>query len=291
MGTLVAMHYPTTIALKLADHTYVECGSGGRAWACWGGKTGGMDLRAAAGSSRRADTIAQPDERANIRCYLINGVCHQAANRILLPAGITVRGAKGYGISEALFGPYGRPGGWFCPGRFPKYSHVSGDLPACTPDLPMEDAGETDGGQDAEYAAYLDRQLALYEEAEPLFSARGAKRAEIVEFSVDMFSHMAAFRLGGQFEGALEERLLDIRRRTERDRVRVEEAYAGRDLKPADFAQEFDALTESFQDEMAEALTPEQYRMLYDVAPDERITLADPEIIRELEGPAGGAGE
>ena len=110
MGILIAKHYPTKMVLKLADHTYVECGTGGKAWGCWGGKSGGTVLRKAPGSTKRADKIAQPDEKAGIKCYLINGVCHQAANRILLPAGITVRGARGYSVSEAIYGPYGRIG-------------------------------------------------------------------------------------------------------------------------------------------------------------------------------------
>src|SRR5262249_46453945 len=72
-------------------------------------------------------------ERGGITCYLINGVCHQAANRILLPAGITVRGARGYEVSEALFGTYGRPGGVFglCKAPFDQHAGTTGDLPAC----------------------------------------------------------------------------------------------------------------------------------------------------------------
>src|SRR5947199_331551 len=82
---LVVMHYPTDLFADAADHTYVKCEGGGRAWACWGGKTGGKELRRATGSTQRADAIAERDEKASITCYLINGVCHQAANRILLP--------------------------------------------------------------------------------------------------------------------------------------------------------------------------------------------------------------
>jgi hypothetical protein len=82
MGTLVVKHYPTALFANAADHTYVECGTGGKAWSCWGGQTGGAVLRQATGSTKRADAIAEPNERAGITCYLINGVCHQAANRI-----------------------------------------------------------------------------------------------------------------------------------------------------------------------------------------------------------------
>jgi hypothetical protein len=133
MGTLVVMHYPTSLFANLADHTYVKCGTGGKAWSCWGGKTGGDELRRANGSTKQADAIAGSDERAGITCYLINGVCHQAANRILFAAGITVKGARGYDVSEALFGTYGRPRGPFglCRAPFNQHTDVTGDLPQC----------------------------------------------------------------------------------------------------------------------------------------------------------------
>ena len=83
MGVLIAKRYPAKLFANLADHTYVECGTGGR-WSCWGGKTGGTELRRATGSTQRADDIAGKNEKAGISCYLINGVCHQAANRIFL---------------------------------------------------------------------------------------------------------------------------------------------------------------------------------------------------------------
>ena len=131
MGTLIAMAYPTPLFANQADHTYVKCGTGKKAWSCWGGKSGGKVLRRSTGSTQRADKIAQPDEKAGIKCYLINGVCHQAANRILLPSRITVRGARGYSISEALFGTYGRVGHWPCKSPFNQYKNVTGDLPQC----------------------------------------------------------------------------------------------------------------------------------------------------------------
>ena len=125
MGTLIAMAYPTPLFANQADHTYVKCGTGKKAWSCWGGKSGGKVLRRSTGSTQRADKIAQSDEKAGIKCYLINGVCHQAANRILLPSRITVRGARGYSISEALFGTYGRVGHWPCKSPFNQYKNVT----------------------------------------------------------------------------------------------------------------------------------------------------------------------
>ena len=52
MGTLIAKKYPTKLFLKAADHTYVECGTGGKAWSCWGGKTGGTAFNSGTGTTR-----------------------------------------------------------------------------------------------------------------------------------------------------------------------------------------------------------------------------------------------
>jgi hypothetical protein len=131
MGTLIAKKYPTKLALGAADHTYVECGTGAKGWSCWGGKTGGVAFNSGAGSTARADAIAEPNERAGISCYLINGVCHQAANRILFPAGILVTAARGYWLSVAIFGPYGKAGAGPCNGVFNQHAGVTGDLGAC----------------------------------------------------------------------------------------------------------------------------------------------------------------
>ncbi len=113
MGTLIGMAYPTKLLLKLADHTYVKCGTGKKAWRCWGGKTGGKSIAEGTGSTKRANAIAGRDEKAGIKCYAINGVCHQAANRILLSAGVLVKDARGYSVSTSLFNTYGKVGFWW----------------------------------------------------------------------------------------------------------------------------------------------------------------------------------
>ena len=94
MGTLIAVKYPTKLFLKLFDHTYVMCGTGRVRWPCWGGSSGGTAFRSATGSTMRAALIAGADGRAGIACYLVNGVCHQAANRILSAGEATVRGVR-----------------------------------------------------------------------------------------------------------------------------------------------------------------------------------------------------
>src|SRR5262245_5244182 len=204
MGELIAMRYPIPLVANLADHTYVECGTGARGWSCWGGKTGGTELRRGDGSTSRADQIAGADERGGITCYLINGVCHQAANRILLPAAITVRGARGYEVSEALFGTYGRPGGVFglCRAPFDQHTATAGDLPGCAGSMPaaakarrahrarrLRSSAAPNGER-----RYLAGVLAFYRKARaPFESATASKRfaagRDLEEFHLALFMH------------------------------------------------------------------------------------------------------
>jgi hypothetical protein len=93
------------IAAPYGEHTYVTS-SCGLKWGCWGRDFGGAALSAAIGSSVVADCLSQPNSEAGIR-YARTGVCHQTANRILHPAGITVAGCQGYVLSAFTFGPHG----------------------------------------------------------------------------------------------------------------------------------------------------------------------------------------
>jgi hypothetical protein len=281
VGTLVARHYRSSLFAKLADHTYVECGAGGKAWACWGGKTGGAALRQGAGSTRRADAIAEADERAGITCYLVNGVCHQAANRILLPAGITARGARGYEVSEALFGVYGRPRGAArtCRAPFRRHPGVTGDLPECA-GAPRGGRTLSAGERRAE-RRYLRGVLALYRRAERrLRSVRGPAGPELEDFLVELFMRQVRFRLGRALDRAAARKLREIRASTERARLQLEEWFAREALSVGEFVAAFNTETILFQDAVAGALTARQYRALFGLARGETVILADPRIVR-----------
>jgi AraC-like DNA-binding protein len=296
MGQLVAKCYPTRLFANLADHTYVQCGTGGRAWSCWGGKTGGSELRRSPGSTKRANQIADTDERAGITCYLVNGVCHQAANRILFPASVTVRGARGYDVSEALFGTYGRPGGVFglCKAPFDQHSGVTGDLAACTGPAPRS-LRQAPGGRSrrvprsaaaaAREKRYLARVLQTYKKVRaPLANARASRRLtagrDLEAFHVELFMLQVDFTLGSKADQRLKARLADVRRSTERSRLKIEEWFANRELSPREFATEFDRETLVFQDATASVMARDKYQALFGLKPDERIVLADPRIVR-----------
>jgi hypothetical protein len=266
---------------KLADHTYVQCGNGGKKWSCWGGNNGGRVLRSGTGSTRRADCIAQPDEKANIRCYLINGVCHQAANRILLPAGILVRGARGYTVSHALFGTYGRVGYWPCSSPFEQCPDVTGDLPECV----TAPAGPTGASTtpDQSDQQFILRELEIYSGAATMMQS-GAAAAEAMDFHLELFMHMAEFNLGTKLDPPLASKLREVRGQIESERGEPEEAFKNEEMEAKEFVDRFNDLTIRFQTEMANVMKPDQYESLFELKPDEQVILADPEIVKRVYG-------
>ncbi len=288
MGTVIAMAYPAELFANQADHTYVQCSTGKKAWGCWGGKTGGHELRRGEGSTKRCDKIAQSDERAGIKCYLINGVCHQAANRILLPASITVRGARGYSISEALFGTYGRVGFWRCKSPFEQHKNEIGDLPECieTPaegsrmavsPLPLSDADKLDWH-------YIKGILKIYNKASEMMTTRSIRTVETESFHMELFMYMAKFNLGSMLDRRLRNKLKEVRSRTEKVRVKAEADFNDKEMSAQEFVDSFNKATIEFQDEMAGIMKPEQYETLFDLKPDERVILAEQEIVTKVFG-------
>lgn len=292
MGTLVIRHYPTSLFLKAADHTYVECGSGAKGWACWGGKENGKFRRQGSGSTRRADAIAEIDEKANITCYLINGVCHQASNRILRPAKITADGVRGYTLSVIAFGPYGRERTRYETCRAPllDYADVSGDLPQC--------AGEPkDGGPGEPVSAtplydyqdqnYMSAVAALYASDD---AARDTSVRGLYDSQMELFKLLIAHKVRRgrrSLANSKYERLMEARARFELGRLEAEHEIAGFDSR-VEFAGAFDKLTLTFQDEAAEILDSQEYEALLDLSRDERIVVSDPDILNGVYEPKPG---
>lgn len=93
------------------DHTYVTSDEG-HTWPCpaRARSSGGRSIATEAGSAEIADCLSRPDSTADIR-YLVTGVCHQMANRILHPAGVDVVGAVGYEYSVIVWEVWGL-GAW-----------------------------------------------------------------------------------------------------------------------------------------------------------------------------------
>src|SRR5579859_4917644 len=261
MGILVAKRMPAIDALGLADHTYVECKGGGKAWGCFGRKKGGTDLRSGMGSTRRADAIAGADERAGIKCYAVNGVCHQAANRILLPARILVEGARGYRLSESVYGPYGRPRSGRCASPFNQHEHVTGDLPACmlAGMAQIEQEFRSDAG-------YLEGALRIYARHGAMHS-EGLDRGALVELHIELFMHLVQRQLGSDAKAEGASKLPSIREDEERQRIGVEEDFFEGKLPTEDFVRQLRSVEADFQKRIASVLGPDDYAALLGTLP------------------------
>ncbi len=287
MGMLIARHYSSAMFADLADHTYVECGAGRRAWGCWGGKSGGQEIRRGSGSTSQANEIAGPNERAGITCYLINGVCHQAANRILFPAKILVTGARGYGVSEALFGPYGRPRGFIglCNAPFDQHSGISGDFDECAEVSPLRSDDHRIANYDnARDRDYIEQVLEIYARADRVRMGamslnQGDDQDAFVTFQRELFRYRVISIFGSSLRTQSFGSVLEIRETTEKRRIDLERAYKAKELKPSEFADMAEEQVAQFQTDMANTLREEDYQQLFGVARDERIMLFDPDVV------------
>lgn len=283
MGVLALLHYPTELFLKAADHTYVECNSGAVGWRCWGGKTGGALLRHAPGSTKRADDIAEPDEKAGVQCYLVNGVCHQASNRILLAAGITADGVRGYTLSTAIFGPYGRQSAalGLCKAPLLPHSGTTGDVPLCMTQPsanPLPGPPDDTGSKDFQDAHYMSAVRDLYQ---TYFDSELSVAAGF-EFQMALFRALVAHRVrrrGRRLAPHIYERVMVAREDFERNRLDAEKDLFAQGHR-LEFCAEFDALTVKFQDDLAQVLDSEEYLALLALEPAERILVSDPAVVR-----------
>lgn len=283
MGTLIAMKYPTKMMLELADHTYVQCGSGKKAWGCWGGKTGGDAFNQGTGSTRRADAIADHDEKAGITCYLVNGVCHQAANRILSPANILVAKARGYGVSSLMFGPYGKVRHWPCYAPFHRHTDIHGDLPAC-----QKEGQQKSGRSDKKSSMATQAYFTAVKNAYRRFSEKETGLIDDMAFSLSLFRHELQLRLGNDNPQELKG-LLQVKEKMEIRHAELFERDSNKNKKmrstdAAEMIREFNVITLGFQDDLANCLSATRYRKLVLLDRDERVRLADPDIIRDLYG-------
>lgn len=281
MGLLVARKYPTRLFAKAADHTYVECGSGAKAWGCWGGKLGGDAFNTGRGSTKRADVIARPDERAGIATYLVNGVCHQAANRVLLPAKIQVSSARGYFLSRSIFGAYGKPS------TFDHHANVHGDLAECLANLSESVVlsripAQKMTAQDRALLKNITRSHDHFQD-----SRRSADPLTVFDWmksNVRMFEREITLQFRGRLDrktmAGLKEAKLDV----EVDHYRMSSVFLRLQSNATNLVLEFNAMTNRFQDLCADTLNKDDYKIMFGTAPDERLVLADPSAVDEAFG-------
>ncbi len=238
--------------------------------------------------------IAESDERAGIACYMVNGVCHQAANRILIPTGETVAGARGYKLSVVFFGVYGRPKTLvgLCEAPLCEHEGVSGDLSECLAGEPQAASGSEANSDGETLLDFLDvPYMAAVIASYAAFSAEVVvSRVRLFDFQIEQFKLFVqhAFpRPKSILQPDQYRNLMVAREKFEDRRLDAEEILAETGDGVA-FVEEFDELTKAFQNDAATSLTEDQYRALLDLSPDERIVLSDPDIVKAEYGPPAG---
>ncbi|MFA5826558.1 MAG: hypothetical protein WC825_11400, partial [Gallionellaceae bacterium] len=108
---------------------------------------------------------------------------------------------------------------------------------------------------------------------------------DAMKFNIDLFDRQVKFRLGEDLRK--ETRNLHLAKEAfELDHRHMVEEFKQKRALPAEFIKSFNKMTLKFQDDVATALNKVQYKKLLDLDRDEKIVLADPDIIKSLYGEA-----
>jgi hypothetical protein len=119
MPTIFIMTLPVMGAGFIGDHVYLDSDIGA-SWKCHGRNVGGRLHRHVSSSCLSSSIcLASPDQGAIFGTLSIGdsdaginygrtGVCHQIANRILMPTSVDCSDVRGYVRSLLIYGTYGR---------------------------------------------------------------------------------------------------------------------------------------------------------------------------------------
>jgi len=263
----------------LADHTYVTC-QGGYAWACWGRSAGGRIICSGTGSSANANCLSQPWSTAGL-IYGVTGVCHQTANRILWPAGSTVRAAKGYWASWLAYGTYGTDtAAWL--GRLAVCSLSKGEIAQCAikkggikGKLPAIDRADRALVRDIK--ALYQRKITPSEHKRRLT----AKGPDLKTVGKEVKLAMQQ-RLGPKLKAAIVKDIQEIQQELFSKRAKIEASLHDGSLKGEAFAMKMnDTINKTLRD-CQKSLGKDDYFKLMDLQAREKILIVDPKIAAKV---------
>jgi len=276
MTTLYGWAIPLQINLP-ADHTYVTC-AGSKAWPCWGRSSGGTQICSGTGSSVVADCISKPWSTAKL-VYGVTGVCHQTANRILWPAGVTVRKARGYWASWLLYGTYGK-GLAIWLGTLAVCGTKSGDIPECSAGGKSKSMLSDEGGGPDEYAK---RVKDYYEGLSSEKTVKSLADADSAPRFLDI--------LDGETQIMLEERagsgdiekassaIHAVRASALDTLLTLDKSFDVKSASREDTARETNNLVNRMLQSLAESLGGDMYSRIMELEPGETINIVDPEMM------------
>jgi hypothetical protein len=245
-----------------AEHTYVTS-SDGYEWGCWGRSAGGHAICSGEGFSKEANCLSEPKSRAGI-VYGITGVCHQSANRILYPAGVTVSEAKAYWASWLVYGTYGTDTlAWLARREV---------CQVIVPQNVESDMRSTDDEQ-----TFMQQVLELYaRQAETPPEARDSRAA-----SEDLLGEELRlgirYRLGEDFDPGAMEDLVAKQRDFQKMKRELDEALRAREITPEKHADATNQALAKFMAGCKAVLGPEDYERMFGVSETE-VVLVDPQL-------------
>jgi hypothetical protein len=271
----------------LLDHTYVTCGTG-HCWPCWGDCECGAIITTGTGSSAQAQCLSEPDGGAGIY-YGVTGLCHQTANRILWPAGITVSEAIGYFATEQAFCTYGtEASGWIahrdaCIGHTGEIAQCTGEEdPERNPSSSWVDAvlsfiigwyeglsgEEGPGGEEEVGGAY----------------ARGEAPLPNLELLANVLELRVKHVLRDRASPKKVEALQSIQREVVSEKIPLDQSLFRRELSGREFADRVNGLINRGLLRATDAIDEADYVALYKLRPGAKITVVRPDVCELVYG-------
>ena len=128
---------------------------------------------------------------------------------------------------------------------------------------------------------YIQKTLTIYKEGEKQIRTKSLQPADAMKLQVRLFKHMVDFHLGPMVDKKLITKILTVRKATEKRIEKTQDRITKVKTDIREYAEALNKITERFQDDMANLLSAEAYKVLFDLKPDERIVLVDPDIFRK----------
>jgi len=219
---------------------------------------------------------ANSPSHGGINLYGIDGVCHQLSNRILWAATkgagdpVTVEGAKGYAVSRWAFGVYGvNVAEW--QERITHCTVAAAATPSAAPGAPVAMEMKRGAAPAAPVATETKRGAA------PAAMAALAAPEARKRFDAEL-GMMVREKLGPEVAAAKVARVTEIRSRMLASKEQLNLAVRRGAIPPREFAVRTNDLIDQHLAEVAQTVTPEEYRKMFGIAPGDKIQVVDPAI-------------
>ena len=188
--------------------------------------------------------------------YGLTGVCHQIANRILDPAGILVEQARGYNVSELVFGKHGI-------GPWPERARCG------SPGAGSFSSGAGTGASAG--SGSVSFEAPSYDEA--ILMAHRSTRSEDVEATE--LAALVQRKLGHELEAKTFQDLLTVQKALRDRRAFLAQQLATKRITPEEYLSQFNMALRQAMMQNKNLLGAEKFRAIFGDAGDQPELLVD----------------